>query len=170
MGPPGDTSDHRIKRLESDVSGVKDDVGALKEAAVEHKVRLQNGSKVFEGWEKRISEVEDRTTPRPPSVYKVVGLTLALFMAAAGALWALAHMLRDRPTIEQLDRLLDRQAEHHEGVGHQSMRDDVRSIQKDQTTQGNQINKVVEEQAVHSEKLDQLLDRVPKPRRARPPR
>jgi hypothetical protein len=168
MGPSGDT-DRRFDRLEMDVGEVKKDVGALKEAAIEHKTRLQNGSRVFESWDQRIAEVEERTTPRPPSVIKIVGLTLALFMAAAGALWALAHMLRDRPTTDQLDRVLERHDERHEAVGHKAMREDVRAIQKEQTTQGNTLKTVVEEQKTHSGKLDTLLERVPE-RRRRPGR
>jgi hypothetical protein len=166
---PNGSNGHRIDRLEGEVAEVKDDVGKLKEAAVEHRMRLQNGTKVFEGWDKRIGDIEKRITPKPPSITKVAGISLSIFLAFAAALWGLAHMLRDRPTADQLEDLFMKQGEHHEAVGHKGMRQDIQAIQREQTEQRIMIKSVADEQKTHSEKLDKLLRRIPE-RRSRTPR
>lgn len=158
-----------MTRLESDVQVVKDDVAELKEAAVEHRVRLQNGSNVFQGWDDRISKVEDRTTPKPISAFKVVGITLSVALAAAGALWALAMMIRDRPTVDQLEKVMEHRQDSHEEAGHKAMRENVGAIQQEQGAQRVLIEGVKTEQGSQDKKLDVLIQRVPEnppPRRA----
>ena len=152
-----DSSDGLLHRI-------RDDVDDLKEAAVEHRVRLENGSAVFRGFDSRIKTVEERTVPKPPSAIKIIGITLMVVMTGAGALWALANMLRDRPTVEQIDKIID----SHEQGGHKELRDDVNSIQTEQGAQRTLIEAVKTEQVVQHEKLDTLLERTPAPPPKRP--
>ena len=156
-----------VNRLESDVQVVKDDVAELKEAAVEHRVRLQNGSSVFGDYSERIAKVEERTTPKPVSAVKIIGITLSVALACAGALWALAMMIRDRPTVEQLDSVMESQEEAHEEAGHKAMREDVGHIQQEQGAQRVLIESVQTEQRSADKKLDVLIERIPAPPKPR---
>lgn len=133
---------------------VINNVADLQLAVGEHRVRLQNGSEVFAKYEKKISEIDRRTTPTPPSVFKIASITLAFFMAAAGALWALATMLRDRPTLDQIERVMDKQSAQHELGGHQAIKADITSIQGQLGEQRALINNA-------TGKLDTLLIRIP---------
>ena len=76
--------------------------------------------------------------------------------------------IRERPSkkAELLGELaLGDKVEVLELVGNKAMREDVRSIQTEQGAQRVLIKGVVTEQAAHSKKLDELLQRVPVPRR-----
>jgi hypothetical protein len=42
-----DDLQRQINRLGGDVAEIKDDVAEIKEGVIEHRVRLENGSKVF---------------------------------------------------------------------------------------------------------------------------
>lgn len=133
----------------------------LNVAVAEHKLRLENGVKVFGDHKKRLESVEHKTTPKPPSIIKIVGLTLGIVGMGAGALWALSNMLRDRPTVEQIDKIIEK----HDGNGHKAVRDDIKEIQKAQALQGKDIGSIQTMQAAQSTKIDTLLDRVPERRR-----
>ena len=132
------------------------DVDELKRAAVEHRVRLENGTKVFGGWSERIQAIEERTTPKPPSITKIVGITLSIILASSGALWGLANMLRDRPTVQQIREVV----KSHDANGHKDMKGNVRSVQLEQGAQRVIIEDV-------SRKVDALLERTPSKRRRR---
>jgi len=140
---------------------IRQDVDALKQAAVEHRVRLENGSNVFRGYDQRIRSVEERTTPKPPSVYKIIGITLTVVFTGAVALWALANMLRDRPTLDQIEKII----KAHDDGGHHTVREDVRAVQVEQGAQRALIENVQVEQKNQGAKLDQLLERTPRNRR-----
>lgn len=64
--------------------------------------RLESGAKSFESLSKRLSAVE----PKPPSILRIVSISLAAFLAASSALWALSDRLADRPTVQQVDKIL----------------------------------------------------------------
>jgi len=158
----------QVRSVSADVAALKVDINILKEGAVEHRMRLENGSNVFSAMRKDLDEVDKRTRPRPPSIIKIVGLTLALFTTAAGSLWMLANMLRDRPTVEQLEGVLKKYDAAHEAGGHKDLRGDVHEIQREQAIQGKAISNVVEQQAHDTKKLDTVLERLPpRPRRRR---
>jgi hypothetical protein len=153
----------QLNQLGGDMAEARDDITELKEVTVEHRVRLENGSKVFADWDKRIAAV----TPKPPSILKIAGITLALVGMGAGALWGLANQLRDRPTVQQLEQVIQKSEKHHDAVGHE----EIGQIQKEQGAQRVRIEHIQTEQAAQSQKLDTVLERLPeKPRRRRPPR
>jgi hypothetical protein len=161
--PPG-TVPVQLAELRRDVSALqghdvatRQELGEVKEAVLEHRLRLENGIHVFAAVRKELDELEARTMPRSPSVYKIVGVTLALVMAGASALWGLSNMLRDRPTLEQVDTLM----KGHDAAGH---RDQIRAIQTEQVEQRALIEQVQSAQARQVGKIDELLDRVPKRR------
>ncbi len=166
-----DDLQRQINRLGGDVEEIKDDVSELKEGGIEHRVRLENGIKVFSSHADRLQTLEERTMPRATSMTKIAAVTFAVFVALAGALWALAHMLRDRPTTDQLREVLQIQDDMHEAAGHKAMRDDIAGIKKEQWSQGTILKAVQRTQEAQSVKIDQILDRLPHSRsRRRPPR
>jgi hypothetical protein len=138
---------------------LRDEVSNLRDAAVEHRVRLENGSKVFNSWDDRIAEIERRTMPKPISIIKVVGMTIGVFMALAGALWALSEKLADRPTTRQIDSIMDK----HQKGGHKETREEIRAIQVEQVEQRTLLEGTSKKVDGQGAKLDQLLERVPKP-------
>ena len=123
--------------------------------------RFENGREVFGDLKRSIADIDQRTTPKPPSVYKIIGLTLTIVLAGAGALWGLANRLRDRPTDAQIRAIIH----DHDDAGHKSIREDVAQIQKDQGAQRVMIEDVQRAQTTQGNKLDTLLDRVPSPRK-----
>lgn len=164
-----------VKALKVDVGDMKSDVSDLNKAVVEHRVRLENGTHVFAGLRKDVSSNEtaiedlaERIRPKPPSIVKIVTLTLGFVAVGSAALWGLSNMLRDRPTVEQVDRVFQGYDEAHEAGGHRQLRDDVHSIQQEQALQSKRIGDVAEQQDKDSEKLDRVLERLPAPRRRRP--
>lgn len=156
----GETDDYmaaieeRVKNLEGDVTG-------LREANAVTGVRLENGVKVFAKFEERITGVEHRTSPKPPSIIKIVGITLAVVMSGAGALWALANNLRDRPTVEQMEKVMERRDKGHEHAGHKDIRVTVDSIQKEQGAQRILIDHSIRQQDRDTKKLDAPIQRLP---------
>lgn len=160
-----DAKASRLNRVETSVNHAEDEIDELQRESVEHETRLANGRKVFDAHDKRLAVIEERTTPAPPSVMKIVALTLGIFMALSGALWALSEKLADRPTVKQLDQVLKKSNDHHETSGHTSMRDDVRQIQTEQIRHRHQLDVVQKTQATHGSQLKKVLDRLPKPRR-----
>lgn len=154
-----------VNQLQAHDLASRKDISALQQAATEHRMRLENGTHVFSALKDEIADLDARTTPRAPSVLKIVAITLALVTAGAGALWGLSNMLRDRPTLEQVDKVMDK----HQANGHKATHEQIESIKHEQYEQRTLIKDVKTEQLAQDEKLDTLLDRVPEPRR-RPPR
>lgn len=94
------------------------------EALVEHRMRLENGTKAFERMDTSIRDIDKRTTPKPPSVVKIVSVTFGCFVVVASALWGLSVMLSDRPTTSQVkDVMLD-----HDRHGHEEVRAKLNSM------------------------------------------
>lgn len=167
----GDDLQRQLNRLGGDMAEMKDDVAEIKEGVIEHRIRLENGTKVFLEHADRIKTVEDIMRPQPPSMTKIVAISFAVFVALSGALWALAHMLRDRPTTDQLREVIQAQDDLHEAKGHQTIRDNVASIQQEQGAQRQMITDVKSAQQAQSTKIDEILVRLPKSRaRRRAPR
>jgi uncharacterized protein YqgV (UPF0045/DUF77 family) len=146
--------------IEGRISNAEDRINKMSEAIVEHRTRLQNGVKVFGDQKDRLDTIEKKIQPSPPSVYKIIGITFAVMMAAAGALWALANTIRDRPTIEQIDKVIHA----HDKGGHSEMREKISSVKEEQTKQRVIIESVQTEQQAQSTKLDTLIQRTPEPR------
>jgi hypothetical protein len=134
----------------NDIRELQEKVNAMQETLVEHRVRLENGTKVFGGYGTRIAGLEEVTRPKPVSVSKVAGITFTIVMAGAVALWGLANLLRDRPTMDQIEHVV----EQHDATGHQSIREDVRDIKAAQEIQQGLIEGA-------TGKLDTLLERTP---------
>ena len=154
-----------VRQLQSHDLATRKDISQLKESTARHDVRLENGRQVFATIRKELDDVKLATTPRPPSVVKIVGLTLALVTAAAGALWGLSNMLRDRPTLDQVESILDQ----HQKSGHRETREKMDQIVREQYEQRALINQVRTEQSAQNDKLDLLLERIPPRRRRRSP-
>lgn len=148
--------ERELEMLAKRLSAAEERLIDIREAVVEHRTRLQNGVKVFADQKDRLETVEKKIEPKPPSVYKIIGITLTVVLAGAGALWALANMLRDRPTIDQIDRVID----SHDISGHEGMKNDVRSVQVEQGQQRILIEDVQMEQKSQGKKLDTLLNRT----------
>lgn len=148
-----------ISTLNRRVGTVEEKVAEMREAVVEHRTRLQGGVKTFSSHLDRIETIEKKIEPNLPSVPKIVGITFAIMMAAAGALWALANMIRDRPTVEQIDKVID----SHDTNGHRDMKDDIRSVQIEQGKQRTLFESMQVEQKTQGGKLDTLLLRTPAP-------
>jgi len=150
----------------NDLNALRREVNDLKEAAVEHRVRLENGTNVFRDYSARIGAIEEKITPKPPSIAKIIGITLTIVFAGAGALWGLANMLRDRPTADQIRDVV----QQHDDVGHKSIREDVHDIHREQSQQRVLIEQVTTAQGQQDKKLDRLLEQTkdsPPPRRRR---
>jgi hypothetical protein len=137
------------KRLDT----VEEKVGEMREAAIEHKTRLENGVKVFAKHEARIEEIENKIEPRPPSIAKIVSITITCLIAAATALWSYANMMRDRPTTDQIEKIIH----SHDANGHKTMRDDVRAVQTEQAAQRVMIESIQATQATQGKNLDTLV-------------
>ena len=84
------------------------EIAEMKEKIVEHRVRLENGGKTMRDTEKRISHLEHTTAPKAVSPLKIVGITLTVMVTCTGALWGLANMLRDRPTMDDVEKMIER--------------------------------------------------------------
>lgn len=139
-----------LATVRGDIAEVKDRVAEVSEAVAEHRVRLENGTKVFEKWDDRMVAMETAVTPKPVSVMRVAAITLALVTAGGAALWGLSERFSDRPTVQQIDRII----EAHQDNGHRGMREEVRAVQIEQAEQRTLLSG-------QGKKLDELLMRVP---------
>ncbi len=148
-------------RIERDVRDMRKEIVELTKSQARIQQRLENGTKVFTDWDERIGKVEHRTAPKPTPVWKVAMTTIGLFCTAAGALWGLSNMLRDRPTTDQIQRVFESREAIHNEAGHKRLRLDVGAIQKEQAVQHELIRQVQADQRGQGDKLDQLLERVP---------
>lgn len=158
--------EHRLNELERKVETLEETATQLRESTAEHRLRLENGSKVFREMRDGLEKVRAATTPQPVSALKIVAITLTVVVAGAGALWGLANMLRDRPTTEQIDTMI----EAHRDAGHPMIERDIRQIREQQAVLSTKQEQIKESQAKADAKLDELLDRVPAvrtPRRRR---
>ncbi|UCC72081.1 MAG: hypothetical protein JSV86_17185 [Gemmatimonadota bacterium] len=138
---------------------------AVKEALVEHKVRLENGSKVFERHGSRITAIEDTIRPKPPGVLKIVSVTVGILVACATALWGLSTKLSDRPTVEQVEKVIDT----HDTHGHKAVEKDLDLIRSEQAAQRVLINNLDDDIEKQAKKIDTILQRVESPPRRRRP-
>lgn len=136
----------------------------LEEAVTEHRLRLDNGILAFRDLREdhktmgaMFAEKVAELTPVPVSPTKIVGIVLAIVMAAAGALWGLSGMLNDRPTDKQIHLIMD----SHETNGHKATRDEIRAVQTEQAVQKTMIEGIGTKVGKTDQKLDELLDRVP---------
>lgn len=122
------------------------DVKELREGFVEHRVRLENGVRVFAKHDEaaakqdvKIQCLEDTVAPKPTPIFKVVGIALTAFVLMSGGIWAVADKLAERPTAGQMERQLERVVERNqEELGH---------IRKDMAEQRSLIKDVKASQA-----------------------
>jgi hypothetical protein len=135
---------------------VEEKIDGLRESATEHRVRLDNGVKVFGDIKKQL--------PKPMSPAKLVTLTGGLFIAAMVGLWGLSEKLSDRPTINQLQEIMIQ----HNKAGHEHTLNQISEIRDEQVQQRfltKQLSKDVATLTKDSEKtqtkLDNLLRRKP---------
>lgn len=145
----------QVKRMANDVEELKSAMSEVREAGVEHRIRLENGSHVFQDIKAELETLK----PKPVSPMKIVVITISLFCTAAGALWALSNMLRDRPTLEQVDTVIDR----HEEQGHKATQKEMGEIREDLVEQRVIIEDVSKEQrtmGVQQKKIDQKIDQL----------
>lgn len=147
---------HRIETLERELKQVRDDVVDIDKTLAGMDVRLGNGRQVFADQDRRIAGVESAVAPRPVSIFKVVTITLGAISLAAAALWGLSERLADRPTLEQMDNMMEK----HDGGGHPELRKTVTEIEVGQR----RVLKKIEDSEL---KLDDVLERLPKPPKRR---
>jgi hypothetical protein len=158
-----------ISQLSRRVGSVEEKQAEMREAVVEHRTRLQNGVKVFADQKDRLETIEKKIEPKPPSVYRIIGITISVVMAGAGSLWALANNLRDRPTVDQIDKVF----ESHDKNGHSDMKADVRAVQVEVSAQRIIMDDLHLEQKIQGAKIDTLIQRTPEPAKPavrKPPR
>ena len=164
MPPPraltSEEMDRHISRLETQMAEIRSTISDLREISVEHRVRLENGTKVFSDWDKRIKAVE----PKPGAWVRNAGLLLTILLTGLTALWALSEQLSSRPTARDVDKQFDA----HERSGHAQLREEIRAIQLHQVEQRALIESIERQQERQNAKLDQRLERLPirKPREA----
>lgn len=138
---------HRIQAIEETLKKMSAEVVDIDKALAGVDVRLDNGRKVFAEQKRRIEVVEDAVAPKPVSVAKIVSITIAVIALAGGALWGLSEKLSDRPTIEQIERIVDR----HDDGGHLHLRENVTEIETGQKALMERFGSV-------EEKLDRVLE------------
>ena len=132
-------------------------IRALEDAVVEHRVRLENGTKVFSDLRERVEQVE----PKPVSALKIVSLTLSVVgMGVATLLW-LTDNFSERPTRAESMQIVD----SHQKAGHDETTKDIRAIQQQQAEQRLLMQQVQDQQRAQGQKLDELLERIPVRRR-----
>lgn len=136
------------------INAINEEVNGLKEAAVQHQIRLEESDKIFTDYDNRIKEIEFRTSRRPVSKIKVAGLMVTILVVCFSSIWGLANMLRDRPTIGQVDRSIDK----HDANGHKSAWDFLHAVQVEQASQRVIIEVIKNEQLKQGEKLDRLIE------------
>jgi hypothetical protein len=130
---------------------------------VEHRIRLENGTKAFERMDKAVSEIDKRITPKPPSVLKIISTTIGCFVVLASALWGLSVMMSDRPTTSQVkDIMLD-----HDRHGHAELRSGMSEMETSIKSQEqliqqikNRQDEIRDAQTATSAKIDDLIKRT----------
>jgi uncharacterized coiled-coil protein SlyX len=147
----------RVTTLEGGVAALEDTVSEHGETLVEHRTRLENGTKVFGEMGERLKRLE----PRAPDWLKVIGVGIALLaMFVAAQLW-ISGEFADRPTDSQIDKIVS----SHDESGHKDAAKERRAIREEQVAQRAAINALKEEQVKVTKKLDVLLERIPQRRR-----
>jgi hypothetical protein len=163
--------------MENDVRELRAEVKEIREATVEHRIRLETGTKAFEAMRDKdeslagsIKAVQDAIAPKKPNYFGIIALTFTLIMGLVSALWGLSLLFSSRPTTEQIDKIMDKHEAHpHPNVQKQinELRSGQLADQKIHTEQKKAIEQVTK---ATDKKLDKLLKRkAPAPRR-RPPR
>jgi hypothetical protein len=127
-----------MERIRKDVSELQQMMKGIGEAMVEHRIRLENGTKTFAKMDEKLSDIDKRTMPKQISVGRTVSYTFGSFVVVATALWGLSVMLSDRPTTSQVkDIMLD-----HGRHGHEELRKDLTTMQSSISLQGVLIKEV----------------------------
>jgi hypothetical protein len=132
----------------SDDDGVRNDIAEIREALVEHRVRLENGVKVFGDFKDQL----DKLKPKAPDWLKLLGFAVGLFGMAVGGIWWVADAVHDRPTVEQLEHVLD----VHEERGHPKIEKTIQALREDtirESSAGQEWRSQVDS------KLDRILGR-----------
>jgi hypothetical protein len=131
---------------DDDTHEVRKDIEDLKEAMVEHRVRLENGVKVFSDFDKRVKMLE----PKAIDLLKALGVAASVLGMIFAGIWWVSEKLHDRPTIDQIEKIM----RAHEGQGHEKTTEELTNIKESQVEQRAVIKSV-------EQKLDQLIERRP---------
>lgn len=132
-------------------------LGEHREKLGAHDQQFSNGRHVMGDLNSRLGAVEVRTMPKPPSITKIVGITLTCVLAGASALWGLSTKLSDRPTMQQIERAFDKHAE----AGHRQTTQDIGQIHQQLGQQKLLIENIDRQQNLTGRKLDDVLSRLP---------
>lgn len=166
--------------MENDVRELRAEVKEIREATVEHRIRLETGTKAFEAMRNKdedlagsIRAVQEAIAPKKPNYFGIIALTFTLIMGLVSALWGLSLLFSSRPTTEQIDKIMTK----HEGYPHPEVQKQINELrsgqladQKIHSDQKKAIEQVTKDYKATNDKLDKLLKRgAPVPRR-RPPR
>ena len=124
------------RRLDKLATSVK----TVEEAMIEHRLRLENGSRVFTDIKQEIAsvksdvkQVEKQATPKPVDWWRIVVPVSGLLVTLLAGWWALSQQLGDRPTADQVDKTL---RVHAESAGHPAMAGEVQKVREEQIKQG----------------------------------
>ena len=116
----------------------------LEAAMSEHKLRLENGSRVFTDIKTEIGdvrtdmkEIAKATQPKPVDWFRITTWGFTVLMAVLASWWALSQKFAERPTTNDLDKII---LTHVNSEGHPTMVKDVRAVHDEQIKQSGQID------------------------------
>lgn len=108
----------------------------LRDQVTEHRVRLDNGRHAIsdtrdsiKNVEGRVQSLSDQIRPRPPSIPKIVGITMTAVIAGATALWALSSILNGKTDTQDVESIIERKSSGNE-VDHRSFQLKIQSLEQ----------------------------------------
>lgn len=137
----------------------------LEEAMIEHRVRLENGTKVFADVRDDISSMradmrglETRLAPKPMDWWKIIVGASGLLIAVLSGWWALSQRLSERPTEVQVERSLKA---HSDSTGHPSLAGQLTQVRDTQIEQSTLLKVVGEDVKEIKADLKRATSRAP---------
>ena len=114
---------------------------------IEHKLRLENGSRVFTDIKSEIAnlrgEIRDvvkQSAPKPMDWWRAVGYAAGVLVTILTAWWALSQQLADRPTMDQIDKVM----KAHVDTGHPTIANEIKAVHDEQITQRDGIKSITD--------------------------
>ena len=113
-------------------------IKGMETVVAEHKLRLENGSRVFTDIKAEIGvvrtdlkEIAKAMTPKPVDWFRIVTWSFTALVVVLGSWWALSSKLAERPTSGDVRELVRAHADY----GHPAITIDIRAIREEQVLQ-----------------------------------
>lgn len=113
-------------------------IKGVEAAVAEHKLRLDNGSRVFTDIKAEIGnvrvdlkEITKSTTPKPVDWFRIVTWGFTALVCVLGSWWALSSKFAERPTSGDVREVMRAHADY----GHPAITVDIRAIREEQVLQ-----------------------------------